>query len=81
LFKQSGGGWVGSQKVKTQNIKSMTKKDYKKFADIIVKVQKRGDDSIPLYELNDDLIDILSEDNSRFDVEKWDEYIEKELKK
>lgn len=59
----------------------MTKKDYKKFADIIVKVQKRGDDSIPLYELNDDLIDILSEDNSRFDVEKWDEYIEKELKK
>ena len=55
----------------------MTKKDYIKFANMVVDLTRNNCESLTRNNLLNSLIDILGNDNSRFNENKFVEFIEK----
>ena len=55
----------------------MTKKDYIKFANMVVDLTRNNQESFTRNNLINRLIDIFSEDNYRFDENKFINFIEK----
>ena len=52
----------------------MTKKDYIKFADLLIKLEKNDNEQFTPNNLLNGLIDIFNDDNSRFDEFKFRQY-------
>ena len=55
----------------------MTRKDYIKFANMVVDLTRNNQESFTRNNLINRLIDIFSEDNYRFDENKFINFIEK----
>lgn len=61
----------------------MTKKDYIKFADMMVSLHRMttsevfGNGSIPMFQVNNELVKVFESDNANFDIEKWNAYLKK----
>ena len=53
----------------------MTKKDYIKFADLLIKLEKNDNEQFTPNNLLNGLIDIFNADNSRFDEFKFRQYV------
>ena len=53
----------------------MTKKDYIKFADLLIKLEKNDNEQFTPNNLLNGLIDIFNDDNSRFDEFKFRQYV------
>ena len=53
----------------------MTKKDYIKFADLLIKLEKNDNENFTPNNLLNGLIDIFNDDNSRFDEFKFRQYV------
>jgi len=60
----------------------MTKKDFKIFADVVVRLRKKEKKEKRIFasDVENLLVGILQNDNDRFDPFKWDDYIDKGLK-
>jgi len=59
----------------------MTKKDFKKFAEMIVELEKNyPDKNISIEQIENRIVKILTQDNYRFDWDKWESY-KKKVKK
>ena len=53
----------------------MTRKDYIKFADLLIKLEKNDNEQFTPNNLLNGLIDIFNVDNSRFDEFKFRQYV------
>ena len=53
----------------------MTRKDYIKFADLLIKLEKNDNEQFTPNNLLNGLIDIFINDNSRFDEFKFRQYV------
>ena len=58
----------------------ITKKTYKKLAEIFVNAKLQGENLGTITDLEKQLTDMLKEDNPRFSLDKWDEYQNKKLR-
>ena len=53
----------------------MTRKDYIKFADLLIKLEKNDNEQFTPNNLLNGLIDIFNDDNSRIDEFKFRQYV------
>ena len=53
----------------------MTRKDYIKFADLLIKLENNDNEQFTPNNLLNGLIDIFNNDNSRFDEFKFRQYV------